>query len=48
MLTGPLLLRTLMPFVGSLDDALIDATVDAALSALGDKAGHYAPTQPTT
>jgi AcrR family transcriptional regulator len=40
LLTGPLLLRTLMPFVGSLDDALIDATVDAALSALGDKAGH--------
>jgi AcrR family transcriptional regulator len=39
LLTGPLLLRTLMPFVGPLDDALIDATVVAALSALGGKAG---------
>jgi AcrR family transcriptional regulator len=38
LLTGPLLLRTLMPFLGSLDDALIDATVTAALSALVDKA----------
>jgi AcrR family transcriptional regulator len=38
LLTGPLLLRTLMPFLGSLDDALIDATVNAALSALVDKA----------
>jgi AcrR family transcriptional regulator len=34
LLTGPLLLRTLMPLVGPLDDALIDATVDAALSVL--------------
>lgn len=48
LLTGPLLLRTLMPFLGALDDALIDATVNAALSALGDKAGHYASPEPTT
>ena len=40
LLTGPLLLRTLMPFLGSLDDELIDATVNAALSMLGDKGGQ--------
>jgi AcrR family transcriptional regulator len=34
LLTGPLLLRTLMPQLGSVDDALIDATVNAAISAL--------------
>jgi AcrR family transcriptional regulator len=39
LLTGPLLLRTLMPFLGSLDDALIAATVDAAISAVGHRAG---------
>jgi AcrR family transcriptional regulator len=39
LLTGPLVLRTLMPLVGPLDDALIEATVDAALSALDASRG---------
>lgn len=32
LLTGPLLLRTVMPAIGTIDDAIIEATVDAALS----------------
>jgi AcrR family transcriptional regulator len=39
LLTGPLVLRTVMPLVGPLDDALIEATVDAALSALDASRG---------
>jgi AcrR family transcriptional regulator len=40
LLTGPLLLRTLMPLLGSVDDALVDATVNAAVSALGYQGRH--------
>lgn len=32
LLTGPLLLRTVLPAIGAIDDAIIDATVDAALN----------------
>jgi AcrR family transcriptional regulator len=32
LLTGPLLLRTVLPAIGPIDDAIIEATVDAALS----------------
>jgi AcrR family transcriptional regulator len=32
LLTGPLLLRTVMPAIGSIDEDIIEATVDAALS----------------
>ncbi len=35
LLTGPLLLRAALPPVGPIDDILIDATVDAALTACG-------------
>ena len=32
LLTGPLLLRTVMPAIGTIDDDLIEATVEAALN----------------
>jgi AcrR family transcriptional regulator len=32
LLTGPLLLRTVLPAIGTIDDAIIEATVDAALN----------------
>lgn len=32
LLTGPLLLRTVLPAIGAIDDDIIEATVDAALS----------------
>ena len=32
LLTGPLLLRTVLPAIGAIDDAIIEATVDAALN----------------
>jgi len=32
LLTGPLLLRTVLPAIGAIDEAIIEATVDAALS----------------
>jgi AcrR family transcriptional regulator len=32
ILTGPLLYRTLVPAIGQIDDALVEATVNAALS----------------
>lgn len=35
LLTGPLLLRAALPPIGPIDDVLIDATVDAALTACG-------------
>jgi len=34
ILTGPLLYRTLVPAIGQIDDALVEATVNAALSAV--------------
>jgi AcrR family transcriptional regulator len=34
ILTGPLLFRALVPAIGPIDDALLDATVDAALKAV--------------
>jgi AcrR family transcriptional regulator len=42
LLTGPLLLRAVMPHIGPIDDALLDATVQAALSACreGDRPRH--------
>jgi hypothetical protein len=33
LLTGPLLLRAVMPAIGPIDDALLNVTVQAALSA---------------
>jgi hypothetical protein len=33
LLTGPLLLRAVLPAVGPMDDALLAATVDAAMNA---------------
>src|SRR6516162_7766603 len=36
LLTGPLLLRAVIPQIGPIDDALLDATVEAALSASRD------------
>jgi AcrR family transcriptional regulator len=38
LLTGPLLLRAVMPPTGPIDDALLDATVQAALDACGVRA----------
>jgi AcrR family transcriptional regulator len=35
LLTGPLLLRTVLPAIGAIDDAIIEATVDAAMSRCG-------------
>lgn len=35
LLTGPLLLRATLPPIGPIDDALVDATVEAALTACG-------------
>jgi hypothetical protein len=32
LLTGPLLLRTVLPAIGAIDDDIIEATVEAALS----------------
>jgi AcrR family transcriptional regulator len=32
LLTGPLLLRTVVPAIGAIDDAIIEATVEAALN----------------
>jgi AcrR family transcriptional regulator len=37
LLTGPLLLRAVMPPTGPIDDALLDATVQAALNACGNR-----------
>lgn len=36
LLTGPLLIRAVIPQIGPIDDALLDATVEAALSASRD------------
>jgi hypothetical protein len=33
LLTGPLLLRAVLPNIGPIDDALLEATVEAALGA---------------
>ena len=35
LLTGPLLLRAALPPIGKIDDVLINATIDAALTACG-------------
>jgi hypothetical protein len=33
LLTGPLLLRAVLPTIGPIDDALLTATVEAAMNA---------------
>jgi hypothetical protein len=53
LLTGPLLLRAVIPAIGPIDDTLLDATVEAALNASdpvhrtrrarGQSTGHSAP-----
>ena len=35
LLTGPLLLRTALPPIGPIDDTLVNATIEAALTACG-------------
>jgi hypothetical protein len=35
LLTGPLLLRTALPPIGPIDDTLVNATIEAAMTACG-------------
>ncbi|SER18317.1 DNA-binding transcriptional regulator, AcrR family [Mycobacterium sp. 88mf] len=35
LLTGPLVLRAVLPAIGSIDDAIVNATIEAALTACG-------------
>jgi AcrR family transcriptional regulator len=49
LLTGPLLLRAALPPIGPIDDTLVNATIEAALTACvaGDHAVERSPAKPS-
>jgi AcrR family transcriptional regulator len=49
LLTGPLLLRAAVPPIGPIDDTLVDATIEAALTACGavDRTVDRSPAKPS-
>jgi AcrR family transcriptional regulator len=49
LLTGPLLLRAALPPIGPIDDTLVDATIEAALTACGavDRTADRSPATPS-
>ena len=49
LLTGPLLLRAALPPIGPIDDTLVDATIEAALTACGaiDRTAHRPAAKPS-